>query len=345
MRPASARNDEPRPPRPTREEQIFARGLRGEAFLPTLDAMPATGFLNRLRAVRWDPAYWAWVSLKTLGRALTRLWGRDVMLYTGGVSFFTLLAIFPALVILITLYSLLADPNQAARMGEALAGVIPAGAREIVQQELIRLAHAPHVAMSTQSGFALLIGLYASHRGFKAMLAGLSFIHDEDEPMGFFGFNLMALGVLVATFALLAVVSALFFGLRVMGSAFDLKPLRGVSWLYSEWTWASAIMSLSMSLIYRWAMSRRPVDWRASLLGGVTAAGLCLFASWATGIYVEQVAHLGATYGSIATVVIFLIWLSWNVNAIFFGGALATEVELVIDAHTEPRLAASPPGS
>jgi membrane protein len=87
------------------------------------------------------------------------------------------------------------------------------------------------------------------------------------------------------------------------------------------------------------------VDWRASLLGGVTAAGLCLFASWATGIYVEQVAHLGATYGSIATVVVFLIWLSWNVNAIFFGGALATEVELVIDAHTEPRLAASPPGS
>jgi len=31
--------------------------------------------------------------------------------------------------------------------------------------------------------------------------------------------------------------------------------------------------------------------------------------------------------------VIFLIWLSWNVNAIFFGGALATEVEISIDAH------------
>ena len=325
--------------------QIFVGGLRPSAFLTTLAPMAATGFLDRLRRVQWDPLYWLRVSLQTFGRALTRLWGRDVMLYTGGVSFFSLLAIFPALVILITLYSLLADPAQAARLGEALAGVIPAGAREIVRQELMRLAHAPHVAMSTQSGFALLIGLYASHRGFKAMLAGLSFIHDEDEPMGFFGFNLMALAVLVATFALLAVVSALFFGLRVMGSAFDLKPLRGVSWLYSEWTWASAIMTLGMSLIYRWAMSRRPVDWRASLLGGATAAILCLFASWATGIYVEQIAHLGATYGSIATVVVFLIWLSWNVNAIFFGGALATEVELSIDAHAAAIPQASPPGN
>ena len=158
------------------------------------------------------------------------------MLYTGGVSFFVMLAIFPALAILIGIYSLLSDPAQAAREGEFLARVIPAGARGIVQSELVRLAHAPHVAMTTQGAFALLIGLYASHRGFKAMLAGLSFIHDEDEPMGFVGFNLMALLVLLATFAMLAIVSAVFFGLRVMGSAFELRPLRGVSWLYSEWT-------------------------------------------------------------------------------------------------------------
>jgi membrane protein len=293
----------------------------------------APRLISRLRAGPWDPLFWIRISLQTLGKALTRLWGRDVMLYTGGVSFFSLLAIFPALAILITLYSLLSDPAQAAREGEILAGVIPAGARDIVRAELMRLAHAPHVAMSAQGLFALLIGLYAAHRGFKAMLAGLSFIHDEDEPHGFVGFNLIALVVLVATFAMLAVVSAVFFGLRVMGSAFDLRPLRGVSWLYSEWTWASVVMTLGMSLIYRWAMSRRPVNWRASLLGGFSAAVLCLFASWATAFYVEQIAHLGATYGSIATVVIFLIWLSWNVNAIFFGGALATEVEVAIDTH------------
>jgi membrane protein len=328
--------------------------VKGRSSAPSRRMTMAPSFISRLRAVQWDPLHWLRISLKTLGKALTRLWGRDVMLYTGGVSFFSLLAVFPALAILITLYSLLSDPAQAAKEGEILAGVIPAGARDIVKTELVRLAHAPHVAMSAQGVVALLIGLYAAHRGFKAMLAGLSFIHDEDEPHGFVGFNLIALLVLVATFAMLAVVSAVFFGLRVMGSAFDLRPLRGVSWLYSEWTWASAFMTLGMSLIYRWAMSRRPVNWRASLLGGFSAAVLCLFASWATAFYVEQIAHLGATYGSIATVVIFLIWLSWNVNAIFFGGALATEVEIAIDAHSaSPPLAdlrgekpmASPPGS
>lgn len=268
----------------------------------------------------------------TFGKALTRLWGRDVMLYTGGASFFVMLAIFPAVAISMGLYSLLSDPNQIAQQGEMLARMMPAAPRLILQNELMRLSHAPPLTVSLQSIVALIIGGYASHRGFKALLAGLSFIHDEENQRGFVSFNLLALGVLIATFVLLAVVSTLFLSLRILGDGFGLHPLRGVSWLFSEWTWGTLGLTLGMSLVYRFAMSRQPVDWRASLLGGAAAAALCLGASWGIAFYVDQIAHLGATYGSIATVVVFLIWLSWTVNAMFFGGALATEVELAIDA-------------
>jgi membrane protein len=294
-----------------------------------------------VRQVEWDPLHALRVVVRTLIRALVRLWGRDVMLFTGGVSFFVMLAIFPALAILVGLYSLLADPAQTVQEGEALSRLMPVGARDILRNELLRLISTPHETVSAQSALALLIGIYAAHRGFKALLAGLSFIHDEDKPRGFVGFNLLALVVLIATFSALGVISAVFFGLRVMGSAFELRPLRGVSWLYSEWTWASAALSVGLACIYRFAMSSRPVDWRASIIGGIVAAGLCLGASWAIAFYVEEVAHLGATYGSIATVVVFLIWLSWNVNAVFFGGALATEVELALEAaaiHNRPVL-------
>lgn len=297
----------------------------------------ASRLVKRPGAAQWDPLHWLRLGLKTLGKALTRLWGRDVMLYTGGVSFFVMLAIFPALAIVIGLYSLLSDPATAAAQGAYLARLVPDAARLIFQSELLRLAHTPVQTVSFQSGLALMIGGYASHRGFKALLAGLSFIHDEDEPRGFVGFNLLALAVLIATFAALGVLSTVFFGLRIIGETFELRPLRGAPWLYSEWTWASVGLTLGMALIYRWAMSRQPVDWRASMLGGASAAALCIFASWGLGFYVEQIAHLGATYGSVATVVVFLIWLSWNVNAVFFGGALATEVELAIDAQGQRR--------
>ena len=298
--------------------------------------MTFQGLIHRIRQHDWDLAHAARLCLTVLGKALARLWGRDVMLYTGGVSFFIMLAIFPAIAIVMGLYSLLSDPARVAEQGEMVARVMPEAARAIFQGELVRLSRAPHESISVQSGIALLIGGYASHRGFKALLAGLSFIHDEDKPRGFVGFNLLALGVLVAAIAAMGVLSAVFFGFRILGETFELRPLRGALWLYSEWTWASAGMTLGMTLIYRWAMSREPVDWRASFLGGAAAAALCIFASWALGFYVEQIAQLGATYGSVATVVILLIWLSWNVNALFFGGALATEVELALHRRRVP---------
>ncbi|MDB5455810.1 MAG: YihY/virulence factor BrkB family protein, partial [Caulobacter sp.] len=293
--------------------------------------------------IRWrdldlDPIHWLQEILRVLGLALSRLWGRDVMLYVGGVSFFAMLALFPGLAILIGLYSLLLTPEQAAAQADTLAYLIPTGARTLFQNELARLAHAPEPAISAQSGVAVVIGAYAAHRGFKALLAGLSFIHDEEDQRGFLGFNLMALLVLLAAFGLLFVMSGAFLTLRLMASTLNLRPLHGVSWIQSEWTWASLGLMLGMTLIYRYAMSRQPTGWRASSAGGAAAAVLCLFMSWASAFYVEQVAHLGATYGSISAVIIFLIWLSWSVNAVFFGGALATEVEIALDERPQALL-------
>ncbi len=282
-------------------------------------------------------------SVSILGKALSRLWGRDVMLYVGGVSFFVMLAAFPGLAIGIGVYSVLADPAQMAVQVEAVTRLMPSGAAELFHGELIRLAEAPPEAVSAQSAVALFIGAYAAHRGFKALLAGLSFIHDEDNPRGFLGFNVMALLVLIAAFALMGVVSGLFLFIRLLSATLSLEPMAGILWIYSEWTWTTVGLMLAFTLIYRFAMSREAVAWRASAVGGAAATALSLFMSWASAFYVEQIAHLGATYGSVATVVVFLIWLSWSVNAIFFGGALATEVEIAL--HTRRTPIASPPES
>jgi len=282
------------------------------------------------RARDYDPLYWLREGLRVLGKAASRMWGRDVMLYTGGVSFFVMLAVFPGLAIAIGVYSLLTDPAQVAAQMDTLAQVVPPGAQALITDQLARLARTPEVTISTQSALALVIGGYAAHRGFKALLAGLSFIHDEDNPHGFFAFNLMALVVLVVALILAGAVAAAFVFFRVIAATLDLKPLAGVPWLFSEWTWTSAALIFAISLIYRYAMSRERVIWRAALVGGAAATALFLAFSGLCAIYVEQIAQLGATYGSVATVVIFLIWLSWSVNAIFFGGALATEVEIAL---------------
>jgi membrane protein len=275
------------------------------------------------------PALWVGAAVRVLPKALGRLWGRDVMLYTGGVSFFALLAAFPALAIMLGVYSLLLTPAEATAQANAFAHVLPGNAQALFEGELQRLAHAPSRAVSVQSGVALLIGLYAAHRGIKALIAGLSFIHEEDAPQGFVGFNIMAFLILLASLFLMSILSALFLAVRLMATTLHFVPLRGVHWFYSEWTWALLGLSLGLTLIYRYAMSTKPVAWHASVIAGVAAALLSMGASWGIAFYARQFSHFGAMYGSITAVVVMLIWLSWTVNAMFFGAALATEIELL----------------
>lgn len=291
-----------------------------------------TGRLSRQR-ILGGAVYW----LRLSGRAFARSWGRDVMLYTGGVSFFALLAVFPAIAILIGLYKAGLSISQVSAQVAALADVLPTAARSIFLNEIDRLANASARTISAQSVFALVIGGYAAHRGFKALLAGLNLIHDESEPHGFFKFNLLAFFVAVFAFALFTVVSGAVVTFRLVKHASSAGTTAGQGGLPFDGLLPAIGLAIGLSLLYRYAMSHRtPVAWGPSIVGGVVATILSMISSWLCAVYVEKLAPLGATYGSVGAVVVLLIWLSWNVNAIFYGGAFTTELELAARSRGAP---------
>ena len=263
-------------------------------------------------------------------RALGRLWGRDVMLYTGGVSFYAMLAGVPGLAILVSIYSLLSTPETAERQAETLALLLPDSVQQLFTDELQRVAHTPLTIAGTQGLLAIVVSLYAAHRGVKALIAGLEFINEDEESRSFLEFNLSALMVFLAGLGLLLISSTAFLAMRIVLSAIDPSVSMQSGWLVWQWLWAALGLTAGLTLMYRYVMSVTLLSWRAAITGGVAGALLMLAASWACAVYVERVARFGATYGSLAAVVVCLIWISWNVNAVFFGGALATETELLV---------------
>ncbi len=293
-----------------------------------------TGLSNNSEIVA--PGFWGRLAV----RAFTRSWGRDVMLYTGGVSFFALLAVFPAIAILIGFYKVVLSIGQVSEQAAALADMMPHAARTIFHQEIERLAGASARTVSAQSGFALIIGAYAAHRGFKALLAGLNLIHDEQEPHGFFKFNFLAFVVALVAFALFTVVSGAVVTSRLLSHTAELGTVEQLG-VPLDGLWPALGLLVGLSLLYRYAMSHRVrVAWGPSIVGGAVATVMSMLSSWLCAVYVEQIAQLGATYGSVGAVVVLLIWLSWNVNAIFYGGAFATEMEIAWRARGAPAVAA-----
>ncbi len=277
-------------------------------------------------------------------RALGRLWGRDVMLYTGGVSFYAMLAGAPGLAILVSIYSLLSTPEVAARQAETLALLLPDTAQSLFSDELQRLAREPLTIVGTQGLLAIAISVYAAHRGVKALIAGLSFINEDANDHSFLQFNLRALFVFSAGLAMLLISSTAFLVVRIVLNALDPSVGRQAGWLVGQWLWAGAGLTAGLTLMYRYVMSASLLSWRAAFAGGVTGAVMSLAASWACAFYVDRVARLSATYGSVAAVVVCLIWISWNVNAAFFGGALATETDLALRPRPKKRASPRKPG-
>ena len=292
--------------------------------------------------MRWaTPALWGRLAVK----AFARSWGRDVMLYTGGVSFFALLAVFPAIAILIGFYKAVLSIGQVSEQAAALADVMPYAARAIFMTEIDRLANASARTVSAQSAFALIIGGYAAHRGFKALLAGLNLIHDETEPHGFLKFNLLAFFVALFAFALFTVVSGAVVTSRLLEhTGPGAVGAGGGGGLALVGLWPALGLGVGLTMLYRYAMSHRDrVEWFPAIVGGVVATVMSTVSSWLCAIYVEQIAPLGATYGSVGAIVVLLIWLSWNVNAIFYGGAFATEMEIVQRSRGAPELEPADP--
>ncbi len=278
-------------------------------------------------------AFWIdWAA--TVWRVGRRTWrrfnGRDVMLFAGGVSFFGLLAIFPGVVIAVSIYGAIAQPEDVAAVVFKLTELMPPQARATVVDQMRNLTQTPRSILSVHGLFAFLIAFYGAVRGVKALLAGLNRISTSEDIRGILSFNLLAAGLtLVAIFAAF-VASVLIVSLPVI-----LRSLIGVNQLHpvlgNVWLWAGAAMFLSVALLYRFAMAAGRVRWRPSLVGAGAATLLWISAAGLFAYYVSSLADFRATYGSIGAVVVFLMWIYVAAYSVFFGAALATEAEIELE--------------
>jgi len=289
------------------------------------------------RLVNWARTYlepaMRWPPVVIVTRAVDRMLAREVMLFAGGASYFGLLALFPAVLLGISVYGLLFSPedalNQISRL--QLTGVLPPSAAGFLNNQLSNLASASVTSLTLQGVIAGLIALFASARGAKAMIAGLNQIARRGDLRNILHFNLLAMAAVLGGGALLATANIMILTvpnllrplLRWLGS--DLAD--AAAGFFNEWTIATATMATALILLYRFVMQRAgETSWRGSLIGAATACGVWLLASKGFTLYVSTIVN-PTIYGPLGALIVFLLWVYWTSYAVFFGGSVAVEVD------------------
>jgi membrane protein len=250
-----------------------------------------------------------------------------IVAIAAGVTFYTLLAIFPAIAAMISLYGLFADPATINQHVEALAGFVPSGGLDIIREQIDRVVAQGRQTLGLTLAVGLAISLWSANAGIKALFDALNVVYHEEEKRGFFKLNavslLFTLGAIV--FLLLAVAT-----MTVLPALLEGLGLSGASELLiriGRWPALLVAVSLAIALIYRWGPSRDEAQWRWISWGSAFAAVGWLIASMLFSWYAANFGSYNETYGSLGAVIGFMTWVWISVIVILVGAKLNAEME------------------
>lgn len=244
-----------------------------------------------------------------------------------GVTFYGLLAIFPALAALVSIYGLFADPTVITRHLEALAGVLPGGAVDVIGGQLQRISGSGRGALGLTFLISLLVSLWSANAGTRALFDALNVVYGEREKRSFIRLNIVSLLFTIGVILFLVIVLA---AAVVMPAVADFLGLpREMQTVISLLPWPILLIAAGVliALVYRFGPSRTKPQMQWVSVGSVFATLGWLAASALFSWYAANFGTFNETYGSLGAVIGFMIWIWISTIVILVGAELNAEAE------------------
>jgi membrane protein len=251
----------------------------------------------------------------------------NVTLLAAGVAFYAMLAIFPAIIAVVTIYGMVADPNQVESQVSEFAKGLPAGADQLLTEQLKNVVNAGQQALSIGLAVSLLAVLWSASAGVQGLVKALNLVYDEHETRGFVKLRglslLLTLGAIVVTVVAVAMI-AVFPGVvdnLGLGAAGELAAS------IARWVVLALLVLVAVAVLYRFGPDRANPRWRWVSWGAVVALVVWLLGSVGFSWYVDNFGKYNQTYGALASVIILLLWLFLSAFAVLLGAELDAETE------------------
>ena len=249
----------------------------------------------------------------------------------GAMTYQTLMALFPALLLGVSLLGLIGQGSLYADMIEQVRDVAPPELVQPIQDLLASAASTSSDTAITALVISLVLGLNGASGALAAAGKGINVVLGVKEDRGFVHRKVHDIGWTL----LLIVLVSIALGLVLLGGgiaewAFDRLGLGGLAltvWSIVRWPLAVLVVMLVYAIVYRVAPDADERRFRFITPGAVIGVVAWLLASGAFFLYVSQFSQYNRTYGAFATAVVLLIWL-WISNLALLMGA---EINAVLD--------------
>lgn len=273
--------------------------------------------------------------LKAVFAVVTRVRRDQLALLSAAVAFYALLALFPLLLALVSLYGLLADPHDVEALIERTGLVLPASANSLLASQLDDIIQRAPTKLGISVAVSVLVALWTTSGGMAAMMRAVRYAHRLPQltvlnlRMRAIALTMGTLGFGVVMMTLLIVVPIVLASPRIpIGLAFATRELLALL----RWPTLVVVFASGVLVIYRSAGAGK-LSVAESLPGVLISTTLWLVSSFLFTLYVEGFASYNQTYGAIGAVVVLEIWLFMTA----FCTLLGAELNAAIAHHREGR--------
>jgi membrane protein len=250
-----------------------------------------------------------------------------ILANAGGVTFYALLALFPAIAALVSIYGLFADPMTIVNHLDTVSGFAPGGAVDVLREQLTRLADQGSTTLGISFLVGLVISLWSANSGIKALFDVLNVVYEEKEKRSFIRLNAITLAFTIGTIAFLLIALACVVALPVVVNYLPLPQVTSAVLTIAPWPVLLVLVAFWLTLIYRYGPSRTEPRWQWVSWGSALAAIAWLAASALFSWYAASFGSFNKTYGSLGAIIGFMLWMWLSIIVLLVGGKLNAEIE------------------
>ena len=259
-------------------------------------------------------------------RTLKEVKQDQVTLLGAGVAFYSLLALFPAVIAGVSIYGLVADPKTVQNQINKLTEMLSPETAKIIGNQLTQVTSGAGGALGVATVIGILTALWSASSGMKAMITGVNLAYDETEGRKFVKLRGLSIVLTLGAMVLMGVALTLIVGFPALADSWPTALRWTVGIL--RWVLLAALLIGALAVLYRYAPDRDEPKWTWVSWGSGIATLLWILASIGFSIYANSFGNYNKTYGALAGVIILMFWLYLTAVIVLVGAELNTEMEL-----------------
>lgn len=257
-----------------------------------------------------------------------------VGLLAAGVAFYGLLALFPAITAVIAISGLLVEPNQVVEQLQALSGLVPEEVLTIITTQATSVAGSRSGGLGLAAILGLLVALYSASKGMASLIEGLNVAYDEEETRGFIKLKLVTFALTLLLIAGLLIGLGATLAVPAILAMVNLGPIVAIAITALPWIGLIVLTMLGLSTLYRYAPSRDAPEWKWASVGAIVGCLAWIVASAGFAFYVGNFGSYNESFGTLAGVIVLLMWFWISAFIILLGAELNAELEAQTRADT-----------